>query len=232
MKVEILRKTNGADDLALIAARNDYFDGDICDLTMSEIMNGGKPEDLMRHLMMRGHWGPLEHAQFTIHFDCSRACMAQITRHRFISFDVQSMRYVNFDNARMYSPTEHWDTDDGVAAIKTRKGLKVVNVDEVEDVMGDAYSAALGAYRQLVEMGVPEEDARMVLPIATKVNVVASMNLRTAFHIISMRGAGDAQSEIRELAGHIERAVAEVAPLAYKTWKENRRAIERATLSP
>lgn len=232
MKMTLLSATTDADKLALVAARNDYFPGDISEKSFEQVMGKSAPEDLMRHLMMRGHWGPLEHAQFTVHFDCSRACMAQITRHRFISFDIQSMRYVKFDNPDFYYPSEHWDIEDGQARIKTRKGVKSFNKLSADCMFDVAYDKCVDVYKELVKMGVPEEDARNVLPIGTKVNVVASMNLRTAFHIISMRGAGDAQSEIRTLAQLLENIVEEVAPLAYATWKENRRAIERQRLSP
>jgi len=48
--------------------------------------------------MQPGHYGPFEHPSATFAAEgMSRACMAQLTRHRHVSFDVQSMRYVAFD---------------------------------------------------------------------------------------------------------------------------------------
>lgn len=72
----------------------------------------------------------------------------------------------------------------------------------------------------------------MLLPIGTKVNVTSSMNVRAAFHIISMRGAGDAQAEIQELADGIREIIREQMPITTRIWEENRSAIERQRLSP
>lgn len=55
------------------------------------------------------------------------------------------------------------------------------------------------SYRNLLEMGTAPENARMVLPIGTKVNMVFTLNARTLMHIADMRAAADAQWEIREL---------------------------------
>lgn len=57
-----------------------------------------KKRTLIVHLLQHGHYGPFEHPPATFAIEgMSRACMAQLTRHRHVSFDVQSMRYVAFD---------------------------------------------------------------------------------------------------------------------------------------
>ena len=45
-----------------------------------------------------GHRSVLEHVSFTFQaIGISRACLAQLTRHRLVSFSVESQRYVNYE---------------------------------------------------------------------------------------------------------------------------------------
>ena len=50
---------------------------------------------LMRQIVSSGHTSTLEHIVFTFSIEgISRACLAQLTRHRIASYSVQSQRYV------------------------------------------------------------------------------------------------------------------------------------------
>jgi thymidylate synthase (FAD) len=52
----------------------------------------------------------------------------------------------------------------------------------------------------MLDNGVPKEDARMVLPLATMTNLIMTANFREWRHIIGLRTSSAAQWEIRELA--------------------------------
>jgi thymidylate synthase (FAD) len=54
-------------------------------------------------------------------------------------------------------------------------------------------------YRELVALGVPNEDARMVLPNACCTEMYLSCNLRELIHIANERLCNKAQWEIREV---------------------------------
>jgi thymidylate synthase (FAD) len=54
-------------------------------------------------------------------------------------------------------------------------------------------------YRELVALGVPNEDARMVLPNACATSLYLSCNLRELIHISNERLCTRAQWEIRDL---------------------------------
>ena len=55
-------------------------------------------------------------------------------------------------------------------------------------------------YTQLIEAGVPAEDARFITPQATTTDLVMTMNCRELLHFFSLRTCNRAQWEIRELA--------------------------------
>ncbi len=242
VEVRLLAITPEPERVICTCARNDYFQDRIPDHGFETIMEKvggdtleGKMRTLLGKLMLRGHWGVFEHAQMTLWFRVSRACMAQITRHRHVSFDIQSQRYVNFKDVDPTDPDDilwprTWDADEVVS----REGKTPIELpaERRKELITEAYTKAVDAYNEMVEAGMPKEDARMLLPIGTKVNITASMNMRTAFHIVSMRGAGDAQAEIRQLAQGIEDVMREHLPIAMDVWDKKQNAIERQRLSP
>lgn len=240
--VRLLAMTDDPEELVCRCARNDYYDGKIPDDDFPTVMNGvggdtvdEKQATLVKKLMLRGHWGVFEHPQMTLWFRVSRSCMAQITRHRHVSFDIQSMRYVDFSEVDPTSEEDikrprTWDQE----KVSTREGTRAIEgpVEERRELIDETYERCVEAYNQLVDAGMPKEDARMLLPIGTKVNITASMNVRAALHIISMRGAGDAQAEIQELADGVRDVLEEHMPTTMRIWNENQKAIERQRLSP
>lgn len=68
-------------------------------------------------------------------------------------------------------------------------------------------------YMQLILSGLPQEDARSVLPLATNTNLVTSGNLRAWLEFYNKRKKGNgAQAEIAEFAEHIKDAIVSVEP--------------------
>jgi thymidylate synthase (FAD) len=64
----------------------------------------------------------------------------------------------------------------------------------------DLCNYAYGTYNELISLGIPAEDARDVLPHATKTEIVSSMNIRMWRHVIRERGMNPhAQWQIRQL---------------------------------
>ena len=235
MEVEIVEATDDPEQLACTAARNDYEDRWLGDETFGALMNPISPADhdeipeevwrnqpavtkdttarmwtLITHLMDHGHWGPFEHPSITFAVKgVSRSLMAQITRHRHVSFDIQSMRYVGFEDA---------NPEPGEAVVQIPElddpGLCGRNAEfddryeeypdeDILEARRHEYEAAMKrafkSYRNLIEMGTAPENARMVLPIGTKVNMVFTLNARMLMHVADMRAAADAQWEIREM---------------------------------
>ena len=144
------------------------------------------PFKLVKHLYKNGHHSCFEHIYFTFKIEgISRACSHQLVRHRHCSFTQRSQRYCSeegFDAVRPYS------LDDGF-------------MDYMREV--DWY------YKTLQENGVPNEDARYILPNACETSLYLSCNLRELIHIANERLCTRAQWEIREL---VEQMVSLVDP--------------------
>lgn len=131
----------------------------------------------MKHLYRNGHLSVFEHIYFTFKVEgISRACSHQIVRHRHCSFTQRSQRYCSEDGFRFVTPP----TIDAGAF-----------VNDMEDI-GDWYT-------DYQKSGVPNEDARYILPNACETSMYISCNLRELIHIANERKCYRAQWEIREL---------------------------------
>lgn len=147
-------------------------------------------------LIELGHESVLEHASATFLIEgISRACMAQLTRHRLASFTVESMRYCDVSGNGVVTP----------ASVQPGVGW-------TSDVFAQATEYARQAYESLLDGGVPPEDARYVLPIGTTTRLAMTANFRELRHIIKLRGSNEAQWEIRALAGKLLEILKEHAP--------------------
>lgn len=142
-----------------------------------------------------GHGSVAEHAVFTFAVEgISRACSHQLVRHRLASYCQQSQRSVNPNGAVCPEMSE-----------------EARNVFEVSTALSES------AYWKLIDLGVPKEDARYVLPEATKTSLVVTMNGRELRHFLALRTAPEAQWEIRELARRMKELAQDVAPVLIGT---------------
>jgi thymidylate synthase (FAD) len=236
MEVQLLEATADPERLICQAARNDYMEEFVGETPFDDVMDsvGGdtldeKQETLIQHLLDHGHFGPFEHPQATFAVKgISRSCMAQITRHRHVSFDVQSMRYVSFDDV---DPADVHDGEMVVVPpsatdpdwVGRNQDTGPVDDDvakEREALFRETIQNSFKAYQELLEKGMPPEDARYVLPIGSKVNMVMSMNARMLMHVADMRAAADAQWEIREMTEQVLDLAAEWCPLTFEYYDE------------
>jgi thymidylate synthase (FAD) len=71
-------------------------------------------------------------------------------------------------------------------------------------------------YNKLIELGIPAEDARMLLPNACETKIVVTMNARALFNFFEERLCNRAQWEIRIMAGMMLKELRKVAPLIFK----------------
>lgn len=155
---------------------------DICGEAAAVCTDTNKFESALKFAIESGHTSVLEHSIFTFEIDgISRVALAQLTRHRLASFSVQSQRYVNQANRQIVIPES------------VERSLYGENAEL-------AIKNCTDLYNLLVENGVPEEDARYVLPQGITTKLIMTMNCRELLHFFSLRTCNRAQWEIRQLA--------------------------------
>ncbi|MCF7875860.1 FAD-dependent thymidylate synthase [Candidatus Bipolaricaulota bacterium] len=196
MKIKMVRSTDSPESMIAQAARISHkAHGE------EEDYSGGEDRELIRKLRDWGHWSPFEFASATFYIEgISRSCLAQLTRHRLVSFMVRSMRYVKQDSDEVVIPESVEES--GLAEEYREK------IDESHEL-----------YQKSLDAGVPKEDARFLLPIGSKTSLYLKTNFREFRHIIELRGSSEAQWEIRELAEAFLEELSEKAPAVFEDLK-------------
>lgn len=139
------------------------------------------PMGLVKHLYRNGHHSVFEHIYFTFKIEgISRACSHQLVRHRHCSFTQRSQRYCS---------------EDGFGFVTPPSIEKVNSCGYYEEFMREAEDN----YKYAQEAGIPNEDARFLLPNACETSLYLSCNLRELIHMSNERLCRRAQWEIREL---------------------------------
>ena len=200
MKVTLLQHTPDPERTVALAAKLCYSAAAIGEL--HDRLSGSDITEFLAKIMSLGHQSVLEHASFTFGIEgISRACSHQLVRHRLASYSQQSQRYVTFkgDSFPLTTPP---------TIAESPERLKIFN---------RAIKAAAKAYRELVDCGVPAEDARFVLPNAAETKIIVTMNARELLHFFELRCCERAQWEIRVMAVEMLRLVKKAAPVIFSS---------------
>ena len=196
MLVQLLTHTPQPEQIVAAAARLCYSDAGISDLVTAPEHQQAR---LIEKILDLGHFSVLEHVSFSFGIEgISRACSHQLVRHRLASFSQQSQRYVTISDQfpAVEPPTLHQHPE-----LQQRYHELLAQVQQL--------------YTDLIEAGVPAEDARFVLPNATATKIVMTMNARELHHFFSLRCCRRAQWEIRAMAKQMLLLCRTTAPLLF-----------------
>jgi thymidylate synthase (FAD) len=164
-----------------------------------------KPEDLestsnkelnsiLKHVMKLGHTSIIEHSIFTFAIsNVSRSLTHQLVRHRIASYAQQSQRYVNLKKPNYVTPP------------------KIAKNKKMKEAYDKTMQGIWRQYNKLIEIGIPSEDSRYILPNAACTNIIVTMNARSLLNFFELRCCQHAQWEIRQLANKMLIEVKKVA---------------------
>jgi thymidylate synthase (FAD) len=156
-------------------------------------------DTILKQVLNLGHTSVIEHTNFTFAIsDVSRSLTHQLVRHRIASYAQQSQRYVDFKDPCYVTPPK----------IEKNKEMKKAYDITMENIWKE--------YNKLLEMGIPAEDARFVLPNAACTNIIVTMNARSLMNFFELRCCLHAQWEIRHLANKMLTEVKKIAPTIFK----------------
>ncbi len=196
MHIELLTYTPEPELVVAAAARLCYSNSSIESLLEK---SRTEREAFLEKITSLGHLSVLEHVSFSFGVEgISRACSHQLVRHRLASYSQQSQRYVSH-RERFSAVTP--DSIAGDAALDQR----------YQQLLDDIH----GFYAELLEAGVPAEDARFILPNAATTKIVVTMNGRELLHFFSLRCCRRAQWEIRQMATRMLELVKPLAPILF-----------------
>jgi len=190
MKINLLSITPDAEKLIETAGRTAYLS--------QNKQTEDTAEKFIKMLLSKGHYSVFEHAYATFRISgVSRTFTHQFVRHRLCSFTQQSQRYVNEANFAYIEPE------------------LIKNNPEARAIFINLMTEAKEAYLTLQKLGIKNEDARFVLPNAVESQIVVTANLREWRHIIELRGAKNAQWEIRSVILEILKILKQHVPAVF-----------------
>lgn len=197
VKVKLLDYTPEPERVVAMAARLCY--SAVGAEELSERLSDDKVREMVEKMVSLGHASTIEHVSFTFGIEgVSRVLTHQLVRHRIASYDQQSQRYV------------------------AAHGFQYVTPHTIEEnpAAKEKYDALLSkirkTYDELIELGIPKEDARYVLANAAETKILVTMNARSLLHFFNLRCCNRAQWEIREMANLMLAEVQKVAPTLFK----------------
>ncbi len=196
MEVKLISYPQETELIANIAAMICYSGEKDFDTIQSKAKE--KPETYLQNIIKCGHLSILEHNIFVFYLSgVSRALTHQLVRKRIASYSQQSQRYVDVSEVPYITPS----------SIK-----KSPLVKKYEEITKNLFIF----YKEMVDSGIPKEDARYILPNSTTSQLVVSMNAHALIEFFSRRCCVRAQSEIRTLAFKMLDEVKKIAPTLFK----------------
>ena len=199
--------------------------GRICYKSEDRITEGSA-EQFVKRICKSGHESVLEHASATAIVVCSRACSHQLVRHRIAAYSQESQRFCSYgkvNSLKVICPPNIGLLPGDYERVGWMTQLNGQNVRLTEQHeswirdMGCAYSA----YKRELTQKIKPEDARYLLPNATKTELAVTFNLRQWRHVFQERALNKhAQWEIRAIFSSILDDLSERIPAVFADLKQ------------
>ena len=160
-------------------------------------------------LIDRGHESVLEHSAMTVEFNnVSRGFTHELVRHRLMAITQESTRYVDESEFRVVIPPDK-------SPDKTLVEIILPDGRTLKASFREWMQLNEQMYRELRKAGWHSQDARQVLPIGIKSQIVVTANFREWRHIFKMRTSADAHWEIRRVMVNLLKDAQQRIPVVF-----------------
>ncbi len=161
-------------------------------------LNHATGSKLLKSLITRKEWSPLEVVSLTMEIVTTRDIARQILRHRSFSFQEFSQRYAVVDDEPVFREARLQDNKDRQNSIES--GDTHLQY-WWEDAQKQIAAQSKGVYQQALERGIAKEVARAVLPEGmTTSRLYMAGTLRSWLHYAWLRADRKTQKEHRIIA--------------------------------
>jgi len=173
---------------------------------------------LVQNLMKRQHFAMFEFSHINVRFsDVCRGFTHEMVRHRLASFAQESTRYVDESDLHVVVPP-HKNELEKCICLNDQPHVEFPDYP-IDISLKDWLETNQTVYSQLQIAGWKPEDARQVLPIATRAQIVVGANVREWRHIFKMRCDHFAHWEIRAVMLNLLRWCQANIPIVFDDYK-------------
>ena len=194
-KAKAIEKINTFD--AINTIESEYLDKVESEYKKAE----SKSRKFVKTLIEKGHMSILRHSSITFEVICSRSTSLQIVRSANFGTVQESQRYVTFDND-FYVPD----------CIKHNREANIIFNSILKQIKF--------AYNDLLEIGIPREMARYILPNACLTRMIITCNLQAVVDMLTLRNNPETQEEYRILANELFNILCGIMPEIFEYFKD------------
>ena len=186
-------------------------------------------EKLVKRLIESKHEAMLEFVDITVKFTCSRAISHELVRHRIASFAQESQRYCNYSKDKFNNEITYiipswvslpegnyteWDND---WCDMDELKIQYPNIQDNTKINYLLQSLKNSEYHYflLLNSGCSPQEAREVLPNATKTEINMKANLREWRHFLKLRCHSTAHPDMQLLAKDLLKQLHEKIPVVF-----------------
>ena len=176
-----------------------------------------KDDRLIKYLAKHKHKSPFNHAFATFHVKAPVFVARQLVKHEYMPWNEISRRYVD-------TPPEFYEPDWREVAQDKKQGsggpMGKSERKPVENKYEQLTKGAARTYRRMLELGVCEEQARMVLPQSMMTEWYWSGTLYAFAKMCGLRLKEDTQVETQYVAQKIALTMADLYPVSWDALME------------
>jgi thymidylate synthase (FAD) len=166
--------------------------------------------ELIRYLFRNKHTSPFEMIEFTFHWKLPLFVARQVVRHRTASLNEISARYTQLQDT-FYRPSSiYFQSKDN----KQGSGELITDPDIINKFYAylDKSESLYTDYKELIDLGVSRELARIGLPVSIYTEWYWKIDLHNLLHFIKLRSDMHAQKEVRDYANAIFDIIKQFVP--------------------
>lgn len=213
----IERKFDADDTDPANAARFSFDAADRGDRTREDDLK------LAGYLLKNQHTTPFEMIEIWLEMKMPIFVARQFVRHRTVSINEVSARYVQLPNEFYIPKIENV----GIKSVSNKQGRMI----EEENAAANDFCATLRIhaeksylnYQNAINQGIPNELARCFLPVNIYTKWLWNQDLHNMMHFLRLRRHEHAQFEARAYADAIHKLLSEVLPATMKLFDEHNR---------
>ena len=164
-----------------------------------------KDKALIAYLAKNKHTSPFRHVYFTFHVRAPEYVARQWYKH---------VVGANFNDAGWNEVSQRWANVDMLYYVPDHV------IGDLREEFHKAARKAADLYNEMLEAGVPREEARAILPMGTYTEFYWSASLQAVAHFIKLRTHERAQPEIQAFARCVYKLAEKVAPLSLEALLE------------
>lgn len=182
---------------------------------------------LINYLARENHFTPFCHPKATFRLHLPIFVARQWERHRvgavrgYDMYDQNevSRRYVD-DEPGFFHPTEWRSRPDGNIKQGSGEALNDIGQDLCHEILTWAHKQTLACYKDLLDIGVAPEQARMVLPQSMHTQWIETGSLAYWARLCGLRIDAHAQREINDLACQVSAQMETAFPVSWAALME------------